>query len=164
MWGRYVWAKIWAGGWTVLGVKRSEKVQKKIKRELWELGRADLVKTYLWFIKLSILWYENGSVVPAGVSVAMMMIKRYFLVEKGRMNIWLLVGHSQLWKDLRKTVKIPERKYTPTFSGKTECSWTCKFLRNLLSFWTLLCKEFLQPIITPYELELACNKEQEFVY
>ena len=30
-----------------MGVKRSEKVQKKIKRELWELGRADLVKTYL---------------------------------------------------------------------------------------------------------------------
>ena len=121
--------------------------------------------------------FENRSLVPAGVSVAKMMMKRYFLVEKAKdaERIGLLVGtlgtanFGDILERLRKTIKTAGKKVYTFLVGKPNVAKLANF-PEIDVFVLVACpetsfldsKEFLQPIITPYELELACNKKQEW--
>ena len=127
--------------------------------------------------KSEFLVFENSNLIPAGVPVSKMLMKRYFLVEKTKdaERIGLLVGtlgtsnYGDILDKLRSTIKNAGKKVYTFLVGKPNVAKLANF-PEIDVFVLVACpetsvldsKEFLQPIITPYELELACNKGQEW--
>merc|ERR1719427_2648883 len=79
--------------------------------------------------------FENRSLVPAVVSVAKMMMKRYFLVEKAKdaERIGLLVGtlgtanFGDILGRLRKTIKTAGKKVYTFLVGKPNVAKLANF-------------------------------------
>jgi len=121
--------------------------------------------------------FEDSSLSPAGLSVSKMIMKRYFLVEKTKdaERIGLLVGtlgtvnFGDIIERLRKIIKLAGKKAYTFLVGKPNVAKLANF-PEIDVFVYVACpettvidsKEFLQPVITPYELELACNSGQEW--
>jgi len=122
--------------------------------------------------------FENSSLVPAGIPLSKIIMRRYFLVEKAKDadRIGLLVGtlgtanYGDILERLRKIIRHAGKKVYTFLVGKPNVAKLANF-PEIDVFVLVACpetsfldsKEFLQPIITPYELELACNKDQEWI-
>jgi len=121
--------------------------------------------------------YENFIIDPAGVAVSKLIMKRHFLIEKTKdaERIGLLVGtlgtanYSDILERLRSTIKNAGKKVYTFLVGKPNVAKLANF-PEIDVFVFVACsetsifdsKDYFKPIITPYELELACNKQQEW--
>ena len=121
--------------------------------------------------------YENESLVPANISIGKFLMKRYFLVEKAKDagRVGLLVGTlgTERYTDIIERVKITGKKANKKvyvfLVGKPNVAKLANF-PEIDVYVLVACpetslidsKDFFQPIVTPYEFELACNKRTEW--
>jgi len=124
-----------------------------------------------------VLHWENNSLIPVGHAVTKLLMRRYFLVEKTKDadRIGLLVGTlgsqqcTEMLEKLRKVVKSADKRAYTFLVGKPNVAKLANF-PEIDVFVLVACteltfidsKEFLQPVITPWELEIACNKELDW--
>jgi len=117
--------------------------------------------------------FENQSFVPAGSSISKFMMKRYFLVEKTKdaERIGLLVGtlgadkYVEIIEKLKQTGRKANKKVYVFLVGKPNVAKLANF-PEIDVFVLVACpetclidgKDYLQPIITPFEFEIACGK------
>ena len=116
--------------------------------------------------------FDEGNLVPAEVPVARHMMKRYFLVEKAKdaERVGLLVGtlgtekYLDILEKLKTSGKNAGKRIYTFLVGKPNVAKLANF-PEVDVFVLVACpettlidsKEFLQPIITPFEFSLACN-------
>ena len=121
--------------------------------------------------------FDDGSLVPANISVSKFMMKRYFLVEKTKdaERVGLLVGtlgthrYADIIERLRATGRRASKKVYVFLVGKPNVAKLANF-PEIDVFVLVACPEtslvdsrdFLQPIVTPYEFELACSRSVEW--
>jgi len=124
-----------------------------------------------------VLHWENNSLIPVGLAVTKLLMRRYFLVEKTKdaSRIGLLVGTlgsqqcTEMLEKLRKVIKGAGKRAYTFLVGKPNVAKLANF-PEIDVFVLVACteltfidsKEFLQPVITPWELEIACNRELEW--
>lgn len=112
------------------------------------------------------------SLVTDGVNVKKALMKRYMLIEKAKdaERIGILVGtlgasrYGSIIDQLRATIKASKRKAYTFLVGKPNVPKLANF-PEIDVFVLVACpenslldsKEFLKPIITPFELEVALN-------
>ena len=124
-----------------------------------------------------VLHWENNSLIPVGLAVTKLLMRRYFLVEKTKdaSRIGLLVGTlgsqqcTEMLEKLRKVAKCAGKRAYTFLVGKPNVAKLANF-PEIDVFVLVACteltfidsKEFLQPVITPWELEIACNRELEW--
>ena len=121
--------------------------------------------------------FENNSLVPANISIGKFLMKRYFLVEKSKdaERVGLLVGtlgterYTDIIERVKTTGRAANKKVYVFLVGKPNVAKLANF-PEIDVYVLVACpetslidsKEFLQPIVTPYEFELACNKRIEW--
>jgi len=124
-----------------------------------------------------VLHWENNSLIPVGLAVTKLLMRRYFLVEKTKdaSRIGLLVGTlgsqqcTEMLEKLRKVVKAAGKRAYTFLVGKPNVAKLANF-PEIDVFVLVACteltfidsKEFLQPVVTPWELEIACNRDLEW--
>jgi len=137
-------------------------------------GHEDALINLMLALPPSCQWwiFENSTLVPAGKNITRMLMKRSHLIEKCKdaQRIGILVGTLSLDKvdeildKLRRLVKNSGRKCYTFLVGKPNVAKLANFPEIDL-FVMVACpessledsKEFLQPIITPWELEVALS-------
>ena len=119
--------------------------------------------------------FENNSLVSAQVPGSKLMMKRYFLVEKAKdaTRVGLLVGtlgtqqYTEIIERMKKVGKVAKKKMYVFLVGKPNVAKLANF-PEVDVFVLVACpessivdsKDFLQPIITPFEFELACGNTE----
>jgi len=116
--------------------------------------------------------YEKESLTPVNTSINKLLMKRYFLVEKTKdaERIGILVGtlgaanYANIIERLRSTIKKAGKRCYTFLVGKPNAAKLANF-PEIDIFVLVACPEttfpdtsdFYQSVITPYELEMACN-------
>merc|ERR1719447_583230 len=119
-----------------------------------------------------VLHWEKNSLIPVGLAVTKLLMRRYFLVEKTKdaSRIGLLVGtlgtekYLDILEQLKTSGKNAGKRMYTFLVGKPNVAKLANF-PEIDVFVLVACpettlinsKEFLQPIITPFEFSLACN-------
>ena len=119
-----------------------------------------------------LVFQNNSSLVPAHVPASKLMMKRFFLVEKTKdaERVGLLVGtlgtqqYSEIIERMKTIGKKAKKKVYVFLVGKPNVAKLANF-PEIDVFVLVACQEssivdsrdFLQPIITPFEFELACG-------
>lgn len=117
----------------------------------------------------------SGSLLPVSQSVARLLRRRNFAVEKARdaQRVGILVGtlgsrdYPRMLEQLRRTVRRAGKRSYTFLVGKPNVAKLANF-PEIDVFVLVACPEtsfpdtrdFLQPIITPYELEVACDPKR----
>lgn len=131
------------------------------------------------FPQCSVISYDvaRDSLVTDGVNVKKALMKRYMLIEKTKdaERIGILVGtlgasrYGCVIDQLRATIKAAGRKAYTFLVGKPNVPKLANF-PEIDIFVLVACpenslmdsKEFLKPIITPFELEVALNANRNW--
>jgi len=139
-------------------------------------GEEKTLQNLLMNLPPSCQWwiYQNSSLVPAGKNITRMLMRRSHLIEKCKdaQRIGILVGTLSLEKvdeildKLRRLVKNSGRKCYTFLVGKPNVAKLANFPE--IDVFVLVacqessledCKEFLQPLVTPWELEVALRPD-----
>ena len=129
------------------------------------LGLACSLPRPAWWV------WQDGALLPAGLLVPKLLMRRYFLVEKVKDSerVGLLVGtlatarFPEILARLRRILKQAGKKVYTFLVGKPNVAKLANF-PEVDVFVLVACpetslpdtKEFLQPVVTPWEAELAC--------
>ena len=140
-------------------------------------GEETLLNLVHSLAKHRFLQWRGGGLEPVDLAVSKLLMRRYYLVEKTRDagRVGLLVGTlgtehcTEMLDKLRKVVKVAGKKVYTFLVGKPNVAKLANFPE--IDVFCLVacpeqsfldCRDFLQPVVTPWELELACNKELEW--
>jgi len=120
---------------------------------------------------------DRGLLSPAHRSASKLLMKRYFLIEKTKdaERIGILVGtlgtanYSDIIQRLRDRIRGAGKRCYTFLVGKPNVAKLANF-PEIDVFVLVACPEtsfpdtsdFFQPVITPYELDLACNAGREW--
>ena len=140
-------------------------------------GESSLMNFIYSWPEADFFVFENDSLVPANISIGKFLMKRYFLVEKAKdaERVGLLVGtlgterYTDIIERVKTTGKSANKKVYVFLVGKPNVAKLANF-PEIDVYVLVACpetslidsKEFLQPIVTPYEFELACNKRTQW--
>jgi len=119
------------------------------------------------------LHWKEDSLVGAGLAINKLLMRRYFLVEKARdaTRVGILVGTlgmegvTHCIDKLKQVVREAGKKVYTFLVGKPNVAKLANF-PEIDVFIYVACPEvsfldsrdFLQPVITPWEAEIACNR------
>lgn len=111
------------------------------------------------------------------VNVNKMLMKRYYLIEKAKdaQIVGILVGtlgvanYLEILNRLKKLIKRAGKKSYVFIVGKINVAKLANFM-EIDVFVLIACaenslldsSEFYRPVVTPYEMELACNSSREW--
>ena len=168
--------KVFKFGRTFDVVKSEEELRNKVVVYVGK-GESSLMNFIYNWPENEFFVFEKTTLVPAEVPIAKFMMKRYFLVEKTKdaERIGLLVGtlgtekYTEIIEKLKKIGKKAKKKVYVFLVGKPNVAKLANF-PEIDVFVMVACPEtsmidardFLQPIVTPFEFELACNKSVEW--
>ena len=134
---------------------------------------------HLNFQNCSVMSYDidKDDFVPGGINVSKVLMKRYALIEKTRDSdrIGILVGtlgvsrYGLIMDQIRSVVKKSGKRVYTFLVGKPNVPKLANF-PEIDTFVLVSCpenslldsREFLKPIITPFELDVALNGNREW--
>ena len=137
-------------------------------------GQGQTLTNLMMALPPSCQWwiFQNCTLVPAGKNITRMLMRRSHLIEKCKdaQRVGILVGTLSLSKvdeildKLRRLVKNSGRKCYTFLVGKPNVAKLANF-PEIDVFVLVACpessledsKEFLQPLVTPWELEVALS-------
>lgn len=121
--------------------------------------------------------HGDGALTPGNLSISKLLMKRYFLIEKTKdaERIGILIGtlgtanYSDIIQRLRDRIREAGKRCYTFLVGKPNAAKLANF-PEIDVFVLVACPEtsfpdtsdFFQPVITPYELDLACNSNREW--
>ena len=145
------------------------------------IGSESLTLTNLYFSFPTSQFYAYNPVTKEGrkesVNVNKMLMKRYFKVEKAKdaRIVGILVGtlgvsnYLDILNRLKVLIKKAGKKSYTFIVGKVNVAKLANFM-EIDVFVLIACaenslldsSEFYKPVVTPYEMELACNTDREW--
>lgn len=171
------WSDLGEGFSVVFVTKKSEDGSTSEERLLSLLFTFSQQQRDLFVYEVTEADGGGGSLVPISQAVGRLVRRRYFLVEKARdaERVGILVGtlgcrdFPLILERLRQTVRRAGKRCYTFLLGKPNTAKLANF-PEIDVFVLVACpetsfpdtREFLQPIITPYELEVACDPSREW--
>lgn len=148
---------------------------------IFYIGSESLTLTNIMYNFPSCKFYSYNPSTKTGreenVNVNKMLMKRYFMIEKAKdaRIVGILVGtlgvsnYLEILNRLKVLIKKAGKKSYVFIVGKINVAKLANFM-EVDVFVLIACaenslldsSEFYQPVVTPYELELACNTEREW--
>ena len=148
---------------------------------IFYIGGESLTLTNLMFNFTKCQFYSYNPVTKAGrkesMNINKSLMKRYYMVEKAKdaRIVGVLVGtlgvsnYLEMFNRLKMLLKKAGKKVYSFIVGKINVAKLANFL-EIDIFVMIACpentlldsSEFYKPVVTPYEMELACNSQREW--
>lgn len=145
------------------------------------IGSESLTMTNLFYNFPACQFFTYNPLTKEGrqesVNVNKMLMKRYFLIEKAKdaRIVGILVGtlgvsnYLDILNRLKVLIRKAGKKSYTFLVGKINVAKLANFM-EIDVFVLIACaenslldsSEFYKPVVTPYEMELACNTEREW--